>query len=145
MLKPLLSYSLMATTLIAPAAIAQTTDEAAAKPSRRIPFNLSLIGPYGFAQAFDEPVVAQSSLNLLGGQLSGIEGLSIGTLYNHVDQTMAGLQLAAGLNLVGRRVVGLQMAGGMNMVDGAVDGIQAAGGLNLAGSVNGVITSRPKA
>ncbi|MNR89452.1 hypothetical protein D3C86_1112290 [compost metagenome] len=138
MLKPLLSCSLMATTLIAPSAIAQTADEAPAKPTRRIPFNLSLIGPYGFAQVFDEPVVAQSSLNLLGGQIGGIEGLSIGTLYNHVDKTMAGLQMAAGLNLVGRRVVGLQMAGGMNVVDGAVDGVQAAGGLNLAGTVDGV-------
>lgn len=138
MLKPLLTCSLMATTLIAPAAIAQTADEAPAKPLRRIPFNLSLIGPYGFAQVFDEPVVAQSSLNLLGGQINAIEGLSIGTLYNHVDTTMGGLQMGAGLNLVGRRMSGLQMAGGMNAVGGSVDGVQAAGGLNLAGSVKGV-------
>jgi hypothetical protein len=137
MLKKLLPYCLVAMTLNAPTALAQTLDEATSETPRRIPFNLSLIGPYGFAQVFDEPVVAHGNFNLLGGHIYGLDGVGIGTLYNHVDHTLSGFQAAAGLNIVGRRTVGFQAAGLGNFSLGSLNGVQAAGGLNVAGTVEG--------
>ena len=137
MLKKLLPGCLMAATLYAPAALAKTPDETAYESLRRIPFNLSLIGPVGFAQVFDEPVVARTSLNLLGGHVYGLDGVGIGTLYNHVDHDMSGFQAASGLNIVGRRSVGFQAAGLGNFSLASFSGVQAAGLLNVAGTVDG--------
>ena len=135
MLKTVLPCCLLAVSLGAPAALAQ--ESAKTEAPRRIPFNLSLIGPIGFAQVFDEPVVAHSSLNLLGGHLYGLDGISVGTLYNHVEHTMAGFQAVAGANIVGRQVSGVQAAGGFNVSSGSLHGVQAAGGANIAGKVVG--------
>lgn len=129
MLKTVLPCCLLAASLGAPAALAQ--ESATTETPRRIPFNLSLIGPIGFAQVFDEPVVAHSSLNLLGGHLYGLHGVSVGTLYNHVESTMTGFQAVAGANVVGSQVSGVQAAGAANLA-GKVVGTQFAGGYNLA-------------
>ncbi len=135
MLKTLLPSALLATILIAPAANAQA--KAPEKAPRQIPFNLSLFGPVGFAQVFDEPVVALSSLNLISGSIDGIHGVEVGTVYNHVEATMTGFQAVAGVNVVGKRVTGMQAAG-LGNVSGSLTGLQAAGGFNVAGHVKGV-------
>jgi hypothetical protein len=137
MLKTLLPCCLLAASLSAPAALAQTTESKPAQAPRQIPFNLSLVAPYGFAQVFDEPVVARTSLNLLTGQVYGLDGVGVGTLYNHVDATMSGFQAVGGVNVVGSRVNGFQAAGLANVSGRLLRGVQAAGGFNVAGQVKG--------
>ena len=76
-------------------------------------------------------LVNNTSLNILAGFSSGVEGVEIGGLLNINKDYMHGAQVSGFGNIVGAETDGLQIAGFFNINAGSVNGCQIGGFNNV--------------
>lgn len=118
-------------------------------------WRFTVINPVGTNGIAAQKYTARYSINLLGGNHGGLDGVELGTLYNYnryyssgfqvtglVNATggsMQGFNIAGLLNYSGKNMSGIQVAGLSNYSNKNIEGIQAAGALNFAhGDISGI-------
>lgn len=116
---------------------------------KRFPAQISLVSPIGSREQhiFDYPIgthgrqsfdyIYNFSLNILTGNVGGINGLEISGLMGQVEGDVNGVQLAGLGNVAGGNVNGIQIAG-LGNVSNHVRGIQISGLGNVTDNVTGL-------
>lgn len=94
-------------------------------------FSISLLPPVSTNKLLSFHTRNIISINVIGGNAKGLNGMELGGVYNYDDGNVAGLQVAGVVNAVSENVRGVQISGVFNGVKGRVSGLQAAGVLNL--------------
>ena len=98
-------------------------------------FSVSLIPPISTNKLLSFHTRNTISLNIIGGNSKGLNGVEIGGVYNYDHGDVYGLQVAGVVNAVSENVIGTQISGVMNTVKGKVKGVQIAGVLNHNDSI----------
>ncbi|MBK6497118.1 MAG: hypothetical protein IPG00_02705 [Saprospiraceae bacterium] len=98
-------------------------------------FSVSLIPPISTNKLLSFHTRNSISLNIIGGNSKGLNGVEIGGVYNYDHGDVYGLQVAGVVNAVSENVIGTQISGVMNTVKGKVKGVQIAGVLNHNDSI----------
>lgn len=98
-------------------------------------FSVSLLPPISTNKLLSFHTRNTFSLNIIGGNSKGLNGVEIGGVYNYDDGDVYGLQVAGVVNAVSEDVTGTQISGVMNAVKGNVKGIQIAGVINNNDSI----------
>lgn len=98
-------------------------------------FSVSLLPPISTNKLLSFHTRNTISLNIIGGNSKGLNGLEIGGVYNYDDGDVYGVQVAGVVNAVSEDVVGTQISGVMNAVKGNVKGVQIAGVINNNDSI----------
>lgn len=101
------------------------------------PYQVSFTPRLSSQGMFNSQVVNQVSLNIIGGNTAGVNGVEVGGLFNINQKDAQHFQVAGLFNLVGRHVHGVQIAGASNIVVQQVSGVQAAGLSNRSGNARG--------
>ncbi len=102
------------------------------------PYQVSLTPRLSSQGMFNSQVVNQVSVNIIGGNTAGVNGVEVGGVFNINQKDVQHVQAAGVFNLVGRHVQGVQVAGASNIVVQRVSGVQAAGISNRSGEARGV-------
>ncbi|MBP6235902.1 MAG: carboxypeptidase-like regulatory domain-containing protein [Saprospiraceae bacterium] len=98
-------------------------------------FSVSLLPPISTNKLLSFHTRNTISLNIIGGNSKGLNGLEIGGVYNYDDGDVYGMQVAGVVNALSEDVVGTQISGVMNAVKGNVKGVQIAGVINNNDSI----------
>lgn len=98
-------------------------------------FSVSLLPPISTNKLLSFHTRNTISLNIIGGNSKGLNGVEIGGVYNYDDGDVYGVQVAGVVNAVSEDVVGTQISGVMNAVKGNVKGVQIAGVINNNDSI----------
>ena len=98
-------------------------------------FSVSLLPPISTNKLLSFHTRNTISLNIIGGNSKGLNGVEIGGVYNYDDGDVYGVQVAGVVNAVSEDVVGTQISGVMNAVKGNVKGVQVAGVINNNDSI----------
>lgn len=93
--------------------------------------SISLLPPISTNKLLSYNTRNNVSINIIGGNSKGINGVEAGGVYNYTDGDVKGVQVAGVMNLVSENVIGTQVSGVFNGVRGDVKGAQVAGVVNL--------------
>lgn len=94
--------------------------------------SVSLIPPISTNKMLAYHTLNNFSLNIIGGNSAGVDGLEVGGIYNYTKGNVNGIQVGGVVNRVSQNVTGLQVAGILNSNSGNMKGIQVAGVVNYA-------------
>ena len=92
--------------------------------------SVSLIPPLSTNKMLAYHTINNLSLNLIGGNSAGVDGVELGGIYNYTKGNVNGLQVGGVVNRVSNNVTGLQVGGILNSNSGNMKGIQVAGIVN---------------
>ncbi len=102
-------------------------------------FSISLLPPISTNKLLSFHTRNTLSLNIIGGNSKGLNGVELGGVYNYDDGDVYGVQIAGVVNAVSENVTGTQISGVLNAVKGNVQGVQIAGVVNNNDSItNGI-------
>ena len=98
-------------------------------------FSISLLPPISTNKLLSFHTRNTLSLNIIGGNSKGLNGVELGGVYNYDDGDVYGVQIAGVVNAVSENVTGTQISGVLNAVKGNVQGVQIAGVVNNNDSI----------
>jgi hypothetical protein len=102
-------------------------------------FSLSLIPPISTNKMLSFHTKNTLSLNIIGGNAKGLNGVEIGGVYNYDAGDIHGVQMAGVINAISEDINGVQVSGVMNAVKGNSKGLQTAGVINTTdGNTTGI-------
>ena len=102
------------------------------------PYQVSLTPGLSSQGMFNSQIVNEVSLNIIGGNTAGVNGVEVGGVFNINQKDARYFQVAGVFNVVGRHVQGVQVAGVSNIAVRQVSGLQVAGINNRSGDASGV-------
>ncbi|MBK9736369.1 MAG: hypothetical protein IPO92_15990 [Saprospiraceae bacterium] len=98
-------------------------------------FSISLIPPISTNKLLSFHTRNTLSINIIGGNSKGLNGVELGGVYNYDDGDVYGVQIAGVVNAVSGNVSGTQISGVLNAVKGNVKGVQISGVVNNNDSI----------
>jgi len=116
--------------------LAQESSPTAKESLPLMPVQISVV--YPMTTMGDQTVNYRYSLsfNLFSGKVGAVKGVEFGTIFNHVEQNVLGVQFGGIVNRT-REITGIQF-GGISNTSTTVKGIQFGGLLNVSEGVSGI-------